>query len=108
MKKILFVILCVGFLPLFCHIYAQKPHYYYFDKVIELTENPMVRYIDLVDDVSNEQEASLRGKLREYATEAQYGTNKYIYTIYKSYVDGFCVEDYRGVSKHHIVKFRTI
>ncbi len=81
MKKFLFIILSVGFLPLFCHIYAQKPHYYYFDKEIELTENPMIRYIDLVDDVSNELEVALRGKLREYATEAQYGTNKYIYTI---------------------------
>ncbi len=81
MKKFLFVILCVEFLPLFSHIYAQKPHYYYFDKVIELTENPIIRYIDLVDEVSKEQEASLRGKLREFATEAQYGTNKYIYTI---------------------------
>jgi len=81
MKKFLFIILSVGFLPLFCHIYAQKPHYYYFDKEIELTENPMIRYIDLVDDVSNELEVALRGKLREYATEAQYGTNKYIYIL---------------------------
>ena len=77
----LIVILYLGLLLLSYQGYSQKPHYYYFDKVIELTENPKIRYIDLVNDVSAEKTASLREKLQKFGKESQYGTNKYTYTV---------------------------
>ncbi len=79
-RNSLIIILCLG-LSLSYQGYSQKPHYYYFDRVIELTENPKIRYIDFVDDASVEQTTSLREKFQKFAKESQYGTNKYIYTV---------------------------
>ena len=52
MKKIAFIILGLSMTLLINYGYAQKPYYYYFDKVIELTENPTIRYIDFIDETT--------------------------------------------------------
>lgn len=79
MKKIAFIILGLSMTLLINYGYAQKPYYYYFDKVIELTENPTIRYIDFIDETTAERDSILRDRIRKFATEIPYGNNKYMY-----------------------------
>ena len=79
MKKITFIILGLSMTLLINYGYAQKPYYYYFDKVIELTENPTIRYIDFIDETTTERDSILRDRIRKFATEIPYGNNKYMY-----------------------------
>ena len=108
MKKIAFIILGLSMTLLINYGYAQKPYYYYFDKVIELTENPTIRYIDFIDETTAERDSILRDRIRKFATEIPYGNNKYMYVTKDTAMMDSGLEDHWRISGYHFVKFHAI